>query len=265
MKNPAYAIGTGRCGTKFLHTLFSQEPEVSSGHELDPLNDTFFRFCKWYGVDVDSQGFLQQKKIKLLEDASQGKLSFESSAYLSLSVRELHDAFDAKFVLMVRHPVDVVKSYLSKGWYQNPISYSGQGVPSYQLVDQFHHFLGRPMAVGDEYNDWKKSNRTQKLAWYWRELNQRVLDQFHDLPDEAKMVVKLEDFKYPQYEKVAAFLGLQQTMSEKKFYKISEKRPNRRGKSTPRPPWTEDDRRDVIDTCGTLMSSLGYDLGQTFP
>jgi hypothetical protein len=39
-----FAIGTGRCGTKFLAKVIELEPGISSVHERNPINETFHRY-----------------------------------------------------------------------------------------------------------------------------------------------------------------------------------------------------------------------------
>ena len=112
-----FAIGTGRCGTKFLYKVLDLEPNVASVHERNPLNETFHRYCKWYDIPVDHEGFLHTKEQEIQADLDQFDCSFEASAHLSLSVEELYQRFNAKFILLVRSPHEVVNSYLRKGWY----------------------------------------------------------------------------------------------------------------------------------------------------
>jgi len=106
----AFAVGTGRCGTKFICRVLELEKSVASVHERNPPSDTFHRYCKWYGISVDHEGFLAAKKREIESDLETFDYSFESSAYLSLSVIELYERFNAKFILLVRKPHEVVAS-----------------------------------------------------------------------------------------------------------------------------------------------------------
>jgi hypothetical protein len=101
MNNISFAIGTGRCGTRFLAEVIEKEKEFSSVHERNPLNDTFHRYCKWYSIPIDHEGYLFQKSLEIEADLNKKKFSFESSAFLSLSVIELYERFNAKFIRMV--------------------------------------------------------------------------------------------------------------------------------------------------------------------
>src|SRR5262245_47390215 len=120
MPGVGFAVGTGRCGTKFLAEALSRDPDIASHHERHPVSDTFHRYCRWYGVDVDEAGFIAAKRKAIEADLSTHRYSFEASGFLSLSLEALWKAFDARFVIMVRQPDRVVASYLRKGWYENP-------------------------------------------------------------------------------------------------------------------------------------------------
>lgn len=156
-KKIVFAVGTGRCGTMFLHRLLSRETIVASHHERAPLSDTFHRYCKWYGIPVDSAGFLHHKAKEISEDLRVHAVSFEASSYLSLSIEELYSCFDASFILMVRNPLSVAESYYRKGYYAAPYIRNNPSLPpTYQESQHFHHFLGRIVqTAANIFHGWK--------------------------------------------------------------------------------------------------------------
>ena len=178
-----FVIGTGRCGTHFMFKVLSLESNVSSAHERNPLNECFHRYCKWYKLPVDDEGFLRTKEREIGQDLKDHHFSFESSAYLSLSVQELYDRFGAKFILLVRSPERVVISLLRKGLYEDPIVWADpQLALGYQDLSSFHHFLGRIVPSEEKFLQWNHMSRVGKLAWYWSAVNASVLDRFVELP-----------------------------------------------------------------------------------
>ncbi len=235
-----FAIGTGRCGTKFLSKVLQQESTVASCHERHPLSDTFHRFCKWYGLQVDHGGFLQTKQESIDEDLKVHQISFESSAYLSLSVEELYEKFNAKFILLVRRPDKVVNSYIRKGWYNNPIHITeSDKIPSFQRNDQFHHFLGRTLPKGSEFERWKDMTRVGKLSWYWNTLNKEVIRQFKNISSENFIALRLEDLDYRCYRHLSEFIGFKTVHSEKSYSHIVQSKPNAFATTPPLSSWNE--------------------------
>lgn len=222
-----FAVGTGRCGTKFLSRVLSMEPGVSSVHERNPLNETFHRYCKWYQLPVDDEGFLHAKELEIQNDLKDHFFSFEASAHLSLSIGELFNRFGAKFILLVRSPERVINSYLNKGWYNEPLIRRNLHLAlGYQKSEYFHRFLGRIVPLGKKYLQWNKLTRVGKLAWYWSALNASVLKQFEKIPKTHWRVEKLEELSYNRYLEVAKFLGYQATLTEKKYNDLARSRPN---------------------------------------
>ncbi len=259
MPGVGFAVGTGRCGTKFLAQAFERDPEVASHHERHPFSDTFHRYCRWYGVDVDEAGFLAAKKRGIDWDLSTHRFSFEASGFLSLSLASLHHAFDAKFVIMVRRPDRVVASYLRKGWYENePILEDSSRPPTMQSVAMPHHFLGRTMPHGDEFERWRKLTRVGKIAWYWSRLNRELLAQADELPDEATRLQKLETLNYESFCGLRAFLGAPANVTAHTFAEVRRKRPNASYGMRTVYDWNEDERCEFETETRGMAERLGY-------
>jgi len=235
-----FAIGTGRCGTKFLAKVIELESGISSVHERNPFNETFHRYCKWYGLPVDPEGFLQTKEQEIRQDLEQHCFSFEASAHLSLSVQELYERFGAKFILLVRRPEQVVNSYLRKGWYGRPVvRASSELAPGYQGYDSFHHDLGRIMPSGEKFLEWKQMSRVGKIAWFWNALNSKVLEQFNCIPATHWRIEKLENLSYQSYLEVAKFLGFEATVTEQTYNQLSQRPPNAKGRLPTVESWAD--------------------------
>src|SRR2546426_11886522 len=112
-----FTIGTGRCGTLFLHHVMEKEPGVASSHERNPENEAFQRYCKWHRLPVDDEGFLTTKEKEIRADLEHRAYSFEASPYLSLSVKELEGRFGARFLVLNRRPDGRVTCFVNKAFY----------------------------------------------------------------------------------------------------------------------------------------------------
>lgn len=223
-----FAVGSGRCGTEFMARVLSLESQVASVHERNALNETFHRYCKWYGLPVDHEGFLHTKEIEIHQDLATHSYSFEASAHLSLSVRELYDNFGAKFILLVRRPDQVVNSFIGfKDLYKAPVIRRDPDLAlGYQDHKHFHHFLGRIVPSGEKFVQWVEMTQVGKVAWYWNALNARVLEQFSSIPETHWRIVKLEDLDYGCYKEIASFLAYSPRISQLDFDTLAARRPN---------------------------------------
>lgn len=255
-----FALGTGRCGTKFMAKVIDLEPDVASVHERNALNETFHRYCKWYSLPVDHEGFLQTKAAEIQQDLQCNLFSFEASAYLSLSILELYDRFKAKFILLVRSPEQVVNSYVRKGWYDKPVQRANPNlVPSYQESRDFHHFLGRIMPNGEKFQQWNQMSRVGKLAWYWNALNAKVLEQFEGIPTTHWRVEKLENLSYSRYGEIADFLGFESQVSQATYEQLAQSRPNAKTKIPTIAAWSPTEIREFETEVAPIASKLGYE------
>ncbi|AFY78755.1 MAG: hypothetical protein IGR93_00115 [Hydrococcus sp. C42_A2020_068] len=256
-----FAIGTGRCGTEFISRVINLEPNVSSVHERNPLNETFHRYCKWYGLPVDSEGFLQTKEGEIQQDLENHFFSFEASAHLSLSIQELYDRFNAKFLLLIRSPERVVNSYLQKGWYEKPVIRANPNLaPGYQdYCTSFHHSLGRIMPSGEKFLQWNQMSRIGKIAWYWNALNARVLEQFERIPETHWRIEKLEDLSYSRYLEIAEFFGFQSAIAPEIYEQLSLRRPNAKSRVPTIATWNSTEISEFEAEVEPMAKRFGYE------
>ncbi|MGJ8642153.1 MAG: hypothetical protein ACSHX9_01995 [Luteolibacter sp.] len=257
----SFTVGTGRCGTTFLYRLLDREKKVAASHERNPLLETFHRFAKWHGLPIDDEGFHESKAREIAIDLQSNQFSAEASAYLSFSIRELHERFGARFVLLVRNPEDVIRSYLAKGWYDRPVSYRDRSlVPGYQECEHFHHFLGRPIPQGEEFEEWNQLTRAGKLAWFWATVNRSVVEKFDQLPPDTTRVQKLEYLDFETYLDLGRFLGFESEISRRTFERMVRGKPNKSRIPIARRDWTPLERSEISKQACDTATSFGYSL-----
>jgi hypothetical protein len=255
-----FAIGTGRCGTKFFYQLLKKESQIASHHERHPLSDTFERYCRWNDLPIDDAGFLAIKERGILEDLTHFQLSFEASAYLSLSLLSLYQTFDAKFIFLTRSPHKVVNSYLQKDWYaQDIIRKDLEKASDFQPdMKERHHSFSRLTPRGPEVKDWIKLSRVGKLAWFWRIINEAILEQLKYLPKSHYKIIRIEDLTYEKYAEVAAFLNFEPEVSAEHFTKLTSSRPNHLYPTKRVVDWSEQERAEFEREVKELSELWGY-------
>jgi hypothetical protein len=239
--------------------LFNQRDSIASHHERCPLSDTFHRFCKWYAISVDPSGFLEHRRKLINADLQRCKYSFEASPFIALSLEELLAGFDCRIVVLVRHPLNVVSSYLAKDWYSHPeVRRNNELPPTFQQSRYFHHFLGRISPVGVEFDVWNKQTRVGKLAWYWTAINNRLLEQVD--ASENVLMLKLEEFTYSKALEVHEFLQMPGTCKQSHFDALSKAKPNTLNHPHPPNTWTDVEWVEFADAVSPLAGKLGYQI-----
>ncbi len=256
-----FAIGSGRCGTLFLYQLLDREPEVASSHERNPDNESFHRYCKWHDLPVDHEGFLATKEKEIEADLESHAYSFEASPYLSLSVKELHERFGAKFILLVRRPDGVVTSFAHKGFYRRPYAVGDPNLATGyqdQSPEKIHTFFARVAPRGALVRRWNQMTQVGRVAWFWRAWNERTLEALEQLPKDSYRIVRIEDLDYPNYLEVGAFLGFDVRVDAAEFEGLRSSKPHAFWRKRNVDQWTEEEVREYEEQVGPLADRLGY-------
>jgi hypothetical protein len=257
-----FTIGTGRCGTLFLYQLLEKEPQVASSHERNPDNETFHRYCKWHDLPVDDEGFLATKEKEIRADLETHAYSFEASPYLSLSVKELHERFGAKFVLLMRRPDRVVTSFAHKGFYRRPYLVKDVNLATGyqdQSPERVHTFFARIAPRGEFLRTWNDMSQIGRVAWFWRAWNERTLALLDELPTESYRIVRIEDFDYQNYLDLSRFLGYQAQVTQADFDALSESKPHAFWRKRNIDQWSEQEIREFESQVGELATRFGYE------
>jgi len=257
---PAFAVGTGRCGTHFLRDLMEKDPGIAAYHHRSIDSDAFARYCAWNRLPVDMSPFYDARRAWIDEVRSSGLLYFESEPYLSLSIVPLYERFGARFVFVVRRPEDVVNSLFVKGWYAEEFYKADADLaPGYAPGLRGNHVFGRIVPNGEEFRRWSRLTRVGKLAWMWNALNVRTLEQLREIPEEQSVTVKLEELGYDCYRRLHAFVGGRQPMSEQEFDRIRNSKPGKGRNHRTADVWSERERREFEAETEEGRRLLGYE------
>ena len=255
-----FAVGSGRCGTHFVTQVMSREAGVKAAHERGRVNEAFRRYCRWYRLPVDPEGFLGEKEREIHQDLAEHNFSFESSSYLSLSIEELHKRFDAKFILLIRSPDRVVNSFWTKGWYKhNYLQSDPNKALGYQQHPKDHHYFSRIAPIGREFKSWNQMSRIGKIGWFWNAINLRVVEQFARLPVTHWRVVKLEHLSFETYLELSEFLGIHSQLTDREYRQIADQRPGSKPPAYATKAWSEREAREFEEQVQPASERFGYE------
>lgn len=259
---PAFIVGTGRNGTHFFAKLLEQEPSLFSVH-LDTINrpeaDSLIPYTVWYKLPIDFLPFKEYRRRLILYASNQNKKYCESNPYLSLICDKLFEWFDAKIILLLRNPENVINSHYVKGWYQTIPPRSDFNVaPGFWPDLTANQFFGRLMPTGEEFTHWKNLTRIGKISWWWNTLNTEVLKLLDTIPENNYRVVKIESFDYNAYKNLCDFMNFKGTITKDKFEKIRHKRPGKGRSNKSSDTWSELERREYNEITEKLRKRLDY-------
>lgn len=212
-----FVFGTGRCGTRTLHELFSSIPNVFSNHEGTYYDSkgkqrrlgSLIEFNKHIYYSANHSSDLYEKtKLKnafdydilttmdtffsTRKDCIKNKnkkfhyVDINPYSYLFIDYL-LYSYPDAKFVHIVRDGRDVVKSFYKREATTYPDSQSELQYSGLQAAKP------RPFSNNSIYQDWPEYSRFQKICFLWNFVNEEILNRFNNIKKENKAFLRLED------------------------------------------------------------------------
>ena len=136
---PVFVLSTGRCGTKTLAALADLIVDIDSHHEPDPkLFEVSYLYCMGLCSDAPEnfwQGLLAENRDELIRQAVRtDKVYFETNNRLALLSELLIKRYPkAKFIHIVRHPCDFVRSGMRRNYFNN---HPWDFVPGYKFLNR---------------------------------------------------------------------------------------------------------------------------------
>jgi len=175
-----FVLSTGRCGTKLLTKLLGLSNKVICEHT--PLPELVYFSKLAYEIGLEHKNEFQlgidMARYELIRDAFLGnQIYVETNNRITFFAPFLAKVFKkAKFIHLVRHPGDFVRSGIRRKWYSGNQSHeAGRIVPK--------NILG-----------WNRMTKIEKIAWLWNETNQFIEEFKADIGDTNRvMFVKAED------------------------------------------------------------------------
>lgn len=249
-----FVLSTGRVGSQTLTALLALSPDVVSEHEPFPrlVKASFDAYMeegdialseKWREVVYAARDDL------LCEANRRGKIYVESNNRLTYLAPVLAACFPAsKFVHLHRHPYDVVRSAMRRGYYESHNWDFARVRPR----------PGEPLAA-----EWESLPRLEKCGWFWSRINEetrsfldalapeRRLDLRADLlfaGDEATLrgIFSFVGVEFPSGEVVEEVLGRKLNAAQRGSFPVPS-------------DWSESDREAVWGRVAEVARRLGYE------
>ncbi|GHF19485.1 hypothetical protein GCM10017044_12680 [Kordiimonas sediminis] len=261
---PVFIIGCGRSGTQSMARFLNAFQEADCEHEYQVLETQKLGTLKYAGL-VNSReciDFLRTHHEAAVH-YSQKQIWGDSSNKLAWMIPEVHQVFpQAKFIHLTRdgrkvtsslyhklgdevmddHSMEIMQNYLrgtsqmcpppeKKYWWPSPLE-NDPAFPAFQTWDHF-----------------------ARICWHWREINQRILDDFSHLPPANVRTIKLEDITSSRQSilDLSAFLGLSPTEEQIQLlgrpYNVVRPENN---------PLNDAQTTAFQNICGSMQEMLGY-------
>ena len=199
--HPVFVLTTGRSGSNYIVNLLNNAfpDQVEAYHEPYPVLEYFPNYF-YQNQDKVSElkNIFNTARMELvLKSFIKEKIYIESNQCLVFLSDIILDLFpNAKFIHLIRNPIDFTISAVKKGWYKNDSIWEN----------------GRIRHKDEDI--WIKKTHIEKLAWYWNETNQHIENFKLKVDPENMLTLKLEKLTTEKdtLQKFINFCGIESTM-----------------------------------------------------
>lgn len=249
-----FALSTGRVGTKTLTALLALSPRVVSVHEPEPrlVKASFDAYLE--GSKADGEKWravvLAARDDLVCEANRKGRVYVETNNRLTYLAGALAAAFPAsRFIHLHRHPYEVVRSAMRRGYYQQ---------------HNWDFARIRPRPDDPLARDWAGLPPLHKCAWYWAQSNADALAWLETLPPERRLVVRADALfagDQATLERIFGFVGVEMPPVAWIEGVLGQRINAQRAGHFPAPSeWSEAERRTVREQVADVAARLGYSL-----
>lgn len=253
---PVFVLSTGRCGTQTMSALAELIPDVSSHHEPEPtLFEASYLYFMQLCPDAPSdfwQQLLGVNRDELIRQAVHSKkIYFETNNRLALLSNLLVSYYPkAKFIHLVRHPCDFVRSGMRRKYYAN---------------HPWDFVRIAPQQEDPAYIGWQERSQLEKCAWLWAKTNSHVDTVLETVPEERKLFVRSEDIFNNvgnSVRNVLSFISERHQPDQKKIDEVLGMKLNQQihGIYPTWENWRTEEAQIVQHHCGELIQQYGYDI-----
>lgn len=255
IEKPVFFLSTGRCGTKWFAEVLDLSKEVKSNHEPIPTfsMQSAYLFQMWNNsaipteekVEITKNIFTAGREQHLRYAYKCEKRYIETNNQLTFFAPGLAEMFpDAQFVHLYRHPGEVVRSGMRRGWFADNESATAKII--------------RPRP--DSGVPWESYSQIQKIAWVWKTTNAFIEEFLKGIDQHRKLSFDFNTKSLISVKGMVDFLGLD--IPEHQISKKLNVRVNRQttGKVLKYEEWEDARKEELREICGEMAGQYGYSV-----
>jgi hypothetical protein len=255
--SPVFILSTGRSGSKFIAALINCSSNITAYHEPRPTLQYFSNYAFHHqNEEKVLTNMIDAARMELiLEVFIKNSIYVESNQCLTFFAPVIAKRFKkSKFVHIVRHPGDFVRSAVRKGWHKNDSIWESGRVKM------------------EDKNQWAKMDQIERLSWLWMETNRFIENFKKQINTQRVLTLKTEDLikKIETVKKLLEFIGAQDIDGEK-IEEIQRKKINELYIHPDEPPnmrkvihfptyneWNDDKKNKLKKYAERLVKLYGY-------
>lgn len=248
-----FVLSTGRVGSQTLAEILSLSRNVISLHEPSPL---LYRMSKvaYQRKQLGNCDYILDESFRSLRSDLLSRALLGGTGYVETSPQStfLADVIarvvpGVKFIHLIRHPAEVIRSAMRRGWYVGHPCDETRIIP-HEDLDMAHR--------------WKLMTPFQKNAWLWNETNQWIVDFSRGNLNDRFFTLRSEDLYAGKANILASlFRFVGSTMPDERMIdRVLSRRLNRQ-RSGDYPEyinWSPDAINDLEKYAGKMAREFGF-------
>lgn len=246
-----FVLSTGRTGTETLARLLDLHHSIDAYHEPHPqllVERKQARLEVYVQPEKYRRIFSESRSTPIWKSGRRGKLYAETSARLTFFAPIISQLMpNAKFVYMHRHPGDVVRSGMRRGWYvDHPADYARI----------------EPGPQEEAYHCWRSWGAFEKICWYWDAYNRFALDFLDSMSADRVFIMPCQMlYQGTDIGLLFDFIGLDKPDDEKIGEILSHRYNSQLESEFPKfGDWDSEMKQTLYMIAGDTMRRLGYPL-----
>ncbi len=250
-----FVLSTGRVGTETLTALLNLSSDIDACHEPQPRltkasYDAYMESQESPDLDTWKPRLLAARDDMIISATARSKIYAETNNRLTYLARPLSRLLpDSKFIHLYRHPYDVIRSGMRRGFYRN---------------HPWDFCRVRPRRCDVAYDRWDRFSPLEKVAWYWARINEESLHFLENLPDSRGYSLASEalfDGETETVETLFRFAGARPPCQSDVKRVLGFKMNAQRSGDFPRPEeWSDEQLKQVNVIVNDVACRLGYPL-----
>lgn len=247
-----FNLSTGRTGTLTMVKLLNLSPEINAFHEPRPVLGEVSKAAYndiWVQPDKYKPLFVAARRSPIGITGLKGKIYAEHTLMIYLSPMIANELPKAKFMHMYRHPKDVVRSGMRRGWFR------GHPWDKYRLEP-----LQGDTLRGKWDTEW---DPFAKICWFWNSVNSFILELQERFGSRRMLSMKFEDFidiETGAYARPFEFLDVEPPpIDEARKILCVKHNVQTVGDFPQYEYWSEQQRDTFYRITGKTMQQLGYE------
>jgi len=246
---PCFVLSTGRCGTLWLTKLLrlSRYAQVNHADYPELIRHGRLAYEQYAQEPRVFCEIIRATRDEFIARAYRyGQVYVETNNRITFFAHAIKYVYpEARFIHLLRHPGDFVRSGLNRKWYGG----------------QQRHDLGR-IVRRDSSGSWQTMSDVEKVAWLWNETNQFIKNFVAELDGQQHIQVRAEDmFSDPTVAlSICEFIGVDDVEPEM-VVKMLKRQINKQRQATidPYKTWP-DSEKECVRRYAVLAAHYGYGL-----